>query len=73
MPSFGPIKRNDLVRYLRQLGFEGPYGGGNHEYMIREQLKLVVPNPHHSADISRDLLTRVLRQAGIDRDEWERL
>lgn len=24
MPSIGPIKRRDLIRYLRQLGFEVP-------------------------------------------------
>lgn len=73
MPSFGPIKRSDLIHYLRHLGFDGPYGGGKHSYMVRGQLKLVVPNPHHGEAISRDLLTRVLRQAGIDKDEWEEL
>lgn len=73
MPSFGPIKRSDLIRYLRHLGFDGPYGGGNHSYMVRGQLKLVVPNPHHGEEIGRDLLTRVLRQAGVEKDEWERL
>ena len=24
MPRFGPVKRQDLIRYLRQLGFAGP-------------------------------------------------
>jgi len=31
MPHLGPIKRKDLIYYLRQLGFEGPYPGGNHQ------------------------------------------
>jgi predicted RNA binding protein YcfA (HicA-like mRNA interferase family) len=73
MPQFGPIKRSDLVHYLRQAGFDGPYAGGKHSYMVKGQLKLVVPNPHHGEAIGRDLLTRVLRQAGIDKAEWERL
>jgi predicted RNA binding protein YcfA (HicA-like mRNA interferase family) len=72
MPSFGPVRRSELVRYLKELGFEGPYSGGKHQYRVREQVKLAIPNPHQS-DISRDLLTRILRQAGIERDEWERL
>jgi predicted RNA binding protein YcfA (HicA-like mRNA interferase family) len=72
MPSFGPIKRSDLVRHLRQLGFEGPYSGGRHQFMVKGELKLYVPNPHQG-DISRGLLARILRQAGIDRDEWEQL
>lgn len=72
MPSFGPIKRIDLIRYLKDSGFEGPYAGGNHQYMIKEKLKLALPNPHQG-DISRDFLARILRQAGIDRKTWERL
>jgi len=72
MPSFGPIKRADLIHYLKGLGFDGPYAGGKHQYMVKGDLKLAMPNPHQS-DISRHLLARILRQAGIDKDEWERL
>ena len=72
MPAFGPIKRKDLIHYLGKLGFKGPYMGGKHQYMVNGDNKLAVPNPHQS-DIGIDLLARVFRQAGIDRDEWERL
>jgi len=72
MPSFGPIKRKDLIRYLGKLGFEGPYVGGKHQYMVRGEIRLAIPNPHQS-DISRDLLAKILRQGSIDRSEWERL
>ena len=33
MPALAPIKRNDLIYYLRRLGFDGPYSGGNHQFM----------------------------------------
>jgi len=72
MPRFGPIHRTDLIGNLRALGFEGPYSGGRHQYMIRGDRTVWIPNPH-SGDIGRELLARVLRQAGISRDEWERL
>jgi predicted RNA binding protein YcfA (HicA-like mRNA interferase family) len=72
MPPFGPIRRKDLVRHLRQLGFEGPYSGGKHQYMVRGEITIRVPNPHQ-ADIGIDLLARVLRQAGINRNVWENL
>jgi predicted RNA binding protein YcfA (HicA-like mRNA interferase family) len=72
MPPFGPVKRKDLIRHLTALGFAGPYSGGKHQFMIRGTLTLRIPNPHQS-DIGRELLSRILRQAGIDRDEWERL
>ena len=70
MPVFGPIRRTELIRTLRGLGFEGPYSGGKHQFMTRGDLTLRIPNPHQG-DIGRDLLARLLRQAGIDRDTWE--
>ncbi len=72
MPSLGPVKRRELVRCLKQLGFKGPYSGGRHEFMYREDRTLVLPNPHHR-DVGRELLARILRQAGISREDWERL
>ena len=34
MPTFGPIRRKDLIHYLRALGFDGPYHGGKHQYPV---------------------------------------
>jgi predicted RNA binding protein YcfA (HicA-like mRNA interferase family) len=72
MPRLGPIKRKDLLRYLKALGFEGPYAGGKHQFMVKEDLTLRIPNPHRS-DIGKELLVRILRQAGIDKETWESL
>ncbi len=72
MPYVGPIKQRDLVHYLRRLGFEGPYSGGKHQFMVKEQLVLRIPNPHR-ADIGESLLLRILKQAGVSRADWETL
>lgn len=72
MPRLGPIRRNDLIAYLRQLGFEGPYSGARHQYMVKGEVKLALPNPHRG-EIGPGFLVRILRQAGIEREEWERL
>jgi predicted RNA binding protein YcfA (HicA-like mRNA interferase family) len=72
MPALGPIKRNDLIRYLKILGFEGPYSGGKHQFMVKAALRLTIPNPH-KGDISKALLTKILRQADINKDDWEKL
>jgi predicted RNA binding protein YcfA (HicA-like mRNA interferase family) len=72
MPRLGPIRRTDLIRYLRQLGLRGPYAGGKHQIMERGTTSLRIPNPHES-DIGSGLLSRILKQAGIQREEWERL
>lgn len=72
MPSFGPIKRADLIRAMRQAGFSGPEPGGKHQIMLRGGLTVRIPNPHRS-DIGKNLLAEVLREAGITREEWEKL
>ena len=72
MPALGPISRNDLIQALKQLGFEGPYVGGKHAFLVRGQLRLTLPNPHQK-EISKALLARILKQALISRDEWEKL
>lgn len=70
MPTFGPVKRRDLIKGLRDLGFEGPYSGARHQLMVRGDTTVRIPNPHQG-DISRGLLSRVLKQAGVSREEWE--
>jgi predicted RNA binding protein YcfA (HicA-like mRNA interferase family) len=72
MPPFGPISRRDLIAALRAAGFDGPYSGGKHQFMIRDSLRIRIPNPHQG-DISRNLLARILKQAAIELDEWENL
>ena len=70
MPTFGPVSRRELIRVMRQLGFEGPFSGGRHQFMAKGDITVFIPNPH-DGDIGRGLLARLLRQAGIDRSEWE--
>lgn len=65
-----PVSRKELIRRLRALGFTGPYSGGRHQFMKREQLKLRIPNPH-GEDISVQLLKLILKQAGIKEKQWE--
>lgn len=72
MPPVGPITRRELLAYLRKLGFTDPYAGGKHPYMDRDGQTVTIPNSHRG-DIGRDLLLRILQQAGIDRATWEAL
>jgi predicted RNA binding protein YcfA (HicA-like mRNA interferase family) len=69
MPKLTPVSQNDFIKRLRKLGFDGPYQGGRHPYMVKGDLVLTIPNPHRG-DIGVELLVRILRQAQIDRDEW---
>ena len=72
MPVIGPIKRKDLIRYLRKLGFEGPFSGGKHQFMLKDKLRLTLPNPHKQ-EISQALLLKILKQTHITKEVWEGL
>jgi len=54
---------------MRELGFEGPYAGGRHPQMRRGIVTVIIPNSHDS-EIGVEFLTRLLRQAGVTREEW---
>jgi len=64
-----PVSHRVLIRRLHKLGFEGPYHGKKHPYMVKGEILITIPNPHGGV-IGVKLLAIVLREAGIDRDEW---
>lgn len=64
------ISWKKLVQKFRCLGFDGPYSGGRHLFMVKEELKIHIPNPHRG-DISKHLVYEILRQAGISHEEWD--
>ena len=68
----GPVSRQVLIERLRHLGFEGPFVGGSHPFMLGRGRKLILPNPHQGV-IGVGLLARILRQANVTNQEWDKL
>jgi len=66
------ISWRKLVQRFRRAGFDGPYSGGRHLFMIKGMLKIRIPNPHRG-DISKYLIVEILRQAGISSKDWDSL
>jgi len=66
------ISWRKLVQNFYQLGFEGPYSGGKHLFMKKGSLKIHIPSKH-KGDISAGLLNEILHQAGINKEEWDKL
>ena len=64
-----PVSWKQLVKRLKEFGFEGPFSRGKHPYMIKGNLVLTMPNLHKK-EISVDLLSRILKQANIKKQEW---
>ena len=69
MPKLPPVSRRKFIQRLQQSGFEGPFSGGKHPQMKRGHLTVIKPN-EHQADIGPGFLQRLLKQAGVSRDEW---
>jgi hypothetical protein len=61
---------------LRQLGFDGPFSGTRHQFMVVGQERLGIPsNSEYSVPQLRMLVSEVERILGrdISLEEWNRL
>lgn len=52
------------------MGYEGPRGGGDHEFMVKGKHKVKIPNPHGGQKLHVSGLSRFLLAAGFSEDEW---
>ena len=51
------VSRKELIRKFKAHGYVGPFSGGKHQFMVKGQHKIRIPNPHSGKDISVGLLT----------------
>ncbi len=76
MSQWSPCKRGEFIRRLRRLGFDGPYSGSKHHFLVFDQHRLTVPS---NSEYSVPQLKMMLREAGeilgrdISIDEWTKL
>ena len=76
MPTWSPCKRRDFIRKLRALGFDGPFAGKAHEFMVNAGRRQTIPNnPEYSVPQLRMLLRQIEGRLGraISFEEWEAL
>ena len=52
-----PVSWTELVKRFRLFNFDGPYQGGKHPYMIKDNLVLTIPNPHRKKNKRRSSFT----------------
>ncbi|HEY5345774.1 MAG TPA: type II toxin-antitoxin system HicA family toxin [Verrucomicrobiae bacterium] len=74
MAAWRPLKRREFVRKLRALGFDGPFSGTRHQFMILGQHRQTVPtNSEFSVPQIRMLLRQVESILGrkLTLDEWD--
>jgi hypothetical protein len=71
-----PCKRRDFIRKLRSLGFDGPFFGTRHSFMVWGAHRLAIPsNAEYSVAQLRMLLSEVEAILGrpVSPEEWEGL
>ncbi|MEQ8191097.1 MAG: type II toxin-antitoxin system HicA family toxin [Candidatus Eremiobacterota bacterium] len=76
MSQWMPCKRRDFIRKLRNLGFDGPYSGTRHQFMIYKQHRMAIPsNNDYSVPQLRMLLREVekILERVITAKEWNNL
>jgi hypothetical protein len=76
MAAWRPLKRREFVRKLRTLGFNGPFSGTRHQFLILGQHRQTIPsNSEFSVPQIRMLLRQVESILGrsISLDEWDSL
>ncbi len=76
MSQWHPCKRRLFIRRLQDLGFNGPYSGTGHQFMVYKNQRLGIPsNPEYSIPQLKMMIKEV--ESIIDRhiisDEWNNL
>ena len=76
MAGWRPLKRRDSIRKLHALGFDGPFSGTRHQFMIFSGHRQTVPsNAEFSVPQVRMLVRQIETILGrsVSLDEWESL
>ena len=73
MSQWKPCKRRDFISRLRKLGFDGPFSGSRHQFMIYQNSRLTIPsNDEYSVPqlkmMMKEMEEILGREIGVD--EW---
>ena len=76
MSRWTPCRRRDFILRLRQLGFDGPYSGTQHQFMFYKKHRLTIPtNKEYSVAQLRIMIREVEEIIGrkITVEAWNSL
>lgn len=76
MNRWTPCKRRVFIQRLRALGFDGPYSGTRHQFMVYRNHRLAIPsNTEYSVPQLRFMIREVENILGrrLSVDEWQTL
>ncbi|HLC49643.1 MAG TPA: type II toxin-antitoxin system HicA family toxin [Candidatus Andersenbacteria bacterium] len=64
------LKPRDVVRALKEVGFEEQRQTGSHLIMAHRSKRRIIPVPIHAREMKRGLLTSIIKQAGLTQKEF---
>ncbi|PJH76419.1 MAG: addiction module toxin, HicA family [Anaerolineae bacterium CG_4_9_14_0_8_um_filter_58_9] len=75
MTRLGELNYREVIERLRKIGFRFyRQGKGSHELWVRDEDGRVVPVPRHEGKaIRKGTLRAIIRETGLDVDEFMRL
>ena len=76
MSQWAPSKRREFIRKLRKLGFEGPFVGSRHHFMVYGENRLAIPSNREYSTPQLKMMLReveVILRRKIALDEWNNL
>ena len=73
MPRLPTVKPRQMIRVLERVGFEIDRQTGSHVVLWRASDNCRVVVPWHNRDLGRGLTLRIIKSAGLDRDEFLKL
>lgn len=72
MPKLIPLKASEVIRKLKKLGFQWPIHWWRHSHMVKGNITIPVPL-HWNKDLKVGLISMMINEIGISRDEWMEL
>jgi len=71
--QWSPCKRRDFISRLRKLGFDGPFSGTRHHFMVYKEHRLTIPsNREYSVPQLKMMLqeTESIMGREVKLEEW---
>jgi len=76
MNQWAPCKRRVFIQRLRKLGFDGPFSGSRHQFMIFNHHRMSIPsNAEYSVPQVKMMVSEIQEIIGrtISAEEWQNL
>lgn len=73
MPKLPVLTPKKLIKIIEKLGFQLDHKTGSHFIFYDEVYKRRVTIPYHAKDLPKGTILSILKQAGITKDDIEKL